>query len=435
MGMGIGIGIGVVIRSVVLSLITGICCQIFFSAVLPKRKWRHEWLAYASVPAFTAGFIIIAFAEILPYVLQPVRVIVMVGMAAFLFFEAGMLRILLLSVLFGGIYWMVSTVVLSVAYLLSAPNNAIDGNMIETVTECILLCVMILFHYIFRRRIRGLRDARWEKFGLFPLLSIIIIVALCMIPWSGTAEDRYARLAAVLGFAVMNIWIFYFITDLLAKEEEVQNLRISKERTRNRVDMYEQMGKSYEQQRMRLHDEKNRLNCIQGLLADNKMEEALAYIAELTGNLRNRVDYVNTNHALVNVILNQKYQEACEKGIVMIVAVNDLSGLHMRKEALVTLLSNLLDNAIEACEKLEKGKTIRFKMVLEDGELILSVQNPVKEALRIKGKTIATSKQDKPSHGIGLLNIDSVIRSYEGTSALTYEGGWFCFSAMIPIPV
>lgn len=163
-----------------------------------------------------------------------------------------------------------------------------------------------------------------------------------------------------------------------------------------------------------------------------KICDVLNYVETLNGNLRESADVVNTNHAVVNVVLNQKYQCALEKNITMILSVNDLSGLTMGEEDLVTLLVNLLDNAVEACEKLEEHRIIRFKMVLEDGELILSVSNPVAEPVIIDGKKIATTKKDGRNHGIGLLNVNGVIERLGGTSALRCEDGWFCFSAMIP---
>ena len=71
---------------------------------------------------------------------------------------------------------------------------------------------------------------------------------------------------------------------------------------------------------------------------------------------------------VVNVVLNQKYREAMEKGITMLITIGDLSKLALKEEDTVTLLVNLLDNAIEACEKQKTGKMIHFKMVLEDGQ-------------------------------------------------------------------
>ena len=99
----------------------------------------------------------------------------------------------------------------------------------------------------------------------------------------------------------------------------------------------------------------------------------------------------------------------------------------------MTLLGNLLDNAIEACEKLTENKVIQFKMVLEDDQLVLSIRNPVKDTVQIKDNRIVTSKRDKFQHGIGLLNVDSVIRKNNGTSVLKCENGWFSFSAIIPL--
>ncbi len=121
----------------------------------------------------------------------------------------------------------------------------------------------------------------------------------------------------------------------------------------------------------------------------------------------------------------------------MAFVINDLSALAMPEEDLVTLLANLLDNALEACDRLsnpnpEMKKIIQFKMVLEDGQLIVSVRNPVDQPVTIKNKTIATSKKNAVYHGIGLSNVDSVIQKYNGTSALICEDGWFSFTAIMP---
>lgn len=165
---------------------------------------------------------------------------------------------------------------------------------------------------------------------------------------------------------------------------------------------------------------------------EGKEKEALDYIGRISGKVEKSADTVNTNHSVVNVILNQKLRAAQEKGIVITMNVGDLSGLMMQEEDVVTLLVNLLDNAVEACGKLENNKIIQFKMVIEDGQLILSVRNPVKETVVIHGKTVMSSKENKKEHGIGLANIDSVIRKYAGTSILRCKDGWFGFSAMIP---
>ncbi|MFG6322011.1 MAG: GHKL domain-containing protein [Lachnospiraceae bacterium] len=50
----------------------------------------------------------------------------------------------------------------------------------------------------------------------------------------------------------------------------------------------------------------------------------------------------------------------------------------------------------------------------------------------LKNNTVITSKQDTLHHGIGLANVDTVIRKNNGIHVLQCENGWFSFSAMIP---
>lgn len=71
-------------------------------------------------------------------------------------------------------------------------------------------------------------------------------------------------------------------------------------------------------------------------------------------------------------------------------------------------------------------------MVMEDGQLILSVRNPVSSPVLIRNNTVVTSKKDPVSHGIGLSNVDTVVRKYHGTSVLKCEDGWFSFSVILP---
>ena len=91
------------------------------------------------------------------------------------------------------------------------------------------------------------------------------------------------------------------------------------------------------------------------MLAEGEVERTAGYVAELTGNIHKSADYVDANHMVVNVVLNQKYREAMEKGITMLITIGDLSKLALKEEDTVTLLVNLLDNAIEACEKQKTG--------------------------------------------------------------------------------
>lgn len=422
-----------IIRSIILSYIMGMSCQVFFETVVPERKMKREWMNHTAVLAFTVGFMVIAVTKIPPYILQPLRVIIIVFLVAQIYYRMSVMKDLVLSVIFCGIYWLLSALFISVVYIIPSADYRLINDMTEPILDIGYLCLMLIFRYWFGQHMQLLPRMKWGKFGVLSFIGIMVSIAFVVMANSDSVWDDYARFAALIGFAAVYVLGFYYMVNMLEKESEMQRLRLLHEQTQNRMNLYQSMKERYEQQRRFFHDYKNQLSCIQGMIESGQTKEAMKYISGLNGNLSQGKLCVNTNHVVVNVMLNRKYQEACEKGIVIAIVSGDLSNLTISEEAIVTLLGNLLDNAIEACEKLEQNKVIQFKMVIEDKQLVLSIRNPVKEAVRIKDNRIVTSKRNKAKHGIGLLNVESVIRQNNGTSVLKCEDGWFSFAAMIPM--
>lgn len=136
---------GLMIRSLILSVIMGMSCQAFFETAVPRRKWHHTWMEYVAVPSFTAGFIIIAMTKIPPWILQPVRVIVVIVVVAQIFFQIPFVKNLILSVIFCGMYWILS----ALFYTLISVTPAVDYRVINELTEPVLdvgyLCLMLVF--------------------------------------------------------------------------------------------------------------------------------------------------------------------------------------------------------------------------------------------------------------------------------------------------
>lgn len=428
------------LRSLVLSFMTGISCQLFYETIVPHRQWSRQWTERTMLPAFTAVFLLISVTWIPPFILRPVRIIFMTALIAQIYFQINIIKNLILSVTFCGIYWSISTAAWSVFSLYMSFTSEASRQFLENLTEVILLSLIMAFHSRYKSRFHRLSEVRWKKTGIIPFLYLITITALSMMNINPTVTDSYARLTVVSGFAILSILLFYFSMRMLEKEEALQKMRLKTEHAQKQMAVYQTMQRHYEQQRSFVHDYKNQLNCIQGLLNCGRISDASDYITRITGTLREQFGDINTNHTIVNILLNQKYQTACEKAVTMTFAINDLSKLVMPEEDLVTLLTNLLDNAIESCEKLDPenkavSRNIQFKMVLEEGQLILSVRNPVTTPVQIKNNMIVTSKKDSIHHGIGLSNVDAVIKKYGGTSVLACDNKCFSFSALLYNPL
>ncbi len=415
-------------KSLILSIMLGISCKEYYETLLPRRKMRYSWVDKTAALAFVTGFMIISVTPLPSYIFRPVRIIVIVWMIAQIYFKVKWIYNLALSLFFCGIIWVLSSIVVSILQLFSF-DLVVIGIVLDPIYSVALFLFMLYFSNKFKGKINIIDRKKGIYFGIFPMFCIIVLMFI--IAWDeGITGQGYLF---IMGFSIASIFIFAFIYNDLIKDARMQSIQMENELVRNQMSMYRNMEQNYRQQQKYMHDYKNQLNCIQGLLEKEQVKGAIDYIGELTGGIQRSTDYVDTNHVTVNVILNQKYQYAQENGIIMLISVNDLSRLTMKTEDLVALLSNLLDNAIEACKRVNDNKVIWFKMVIEEEDLILSIKNPMGVPFKMEGKRIVSSKKDGMSHGIGLLNVENVVRKGHGSSSIKCKDGYFLFSAMIPI--
>ena len=111
--------------------------------------------------------------------------------------------------------------------------------------------------------------------------------------------------------------------------------------------------------------------------------------------------------------------------------VNDLSKLTISTDELVVLLSNLLDNAIEACQRLPDNRAIECTILLEK-TLFISIRNTSAPVKIVNGR-IETSKKPEKEHGFGLAGVLQVLEQLNGEYAMNYSDNWFQFVAEIPM--
>ena len=159
-----------------------------------------------------------------------------------------------------------------------------------------------------------------------------------------------------------------------------------------------------------------------------------SFVNKISGQISKELDFICTNNVIVDAVLNTKYQEIRDKGIVFVFKINDLSSLNISDEDVVVIMSNLLNNAIEACEKCRGDKIIKLKIVIEDNNAIISVKNTYENAVIYENGEIQTTKiLDTDEHGIGIKNIAETIRKYGGSYVIQNDEREFYFSIMIPL--
>ena len=279
---------------------------------------------------------------------------------------------------------------------------------------------------------RGGRGSR-RRYGLlaaiFPLISIFLILFLIQ-----NYQDRSDFAAPVVIFSVIlilaNALALALMESLNRAAEAEKELALQHQSAKLQTESFTALERSYRAQRAAGHEFKHRLQVIGDLLREGKTDEAGAYVAELQEQQTGRILAANTGNPIVDAILNEKYQRAREEKIDVRYQVNDLSGLRVSTDALVLILSNLLDNAIEACGRLDGDRQIECSLLLEES-LFLSVRNTAPPVRIIEGR-IETSKENRAEHGFGLPAVQRILKERKGELVLDYSEPWFQVVAEIP---
>lgn len=181
------------------------------------------------------------------------------------------------------------------------------------------------------------------------------------------------------------------------------------------------------------HDYHNHLQVLKAKLALDQTEAAKIYLDELEQDLYQIRQLSNTGNMDLDAILNSKLSLADSKGIKLHFNAQVPEGeLPVSSIDLCVLLGNLIDNAVEACEKVEEDKRfLRLYIGMFKKQFYISVTNSTSELVKKSEHEYITGKQG--NHGHGLLRMDKVVNKYNGYINRKNEPGVFVTEVMFPM--
>ena len=423
------------LESISIILYEALCCRIFTGAFLRERfSFRGaKLLSVVLLAGLFSGWALGTYAQS-EYIYRSLGVVASVFLFCLLFYKGRWVKKLFISGAFYGIVCGVDYLFVFLADIIFEVETISDvtGIMIGLLSKTVLF-IVVLFLAHSRDRIREIqiRSTEWILLLCFPVLSLMIQI-LMIFSYEGRGTQA-GYLAVSFGIVFVNVLMFGWLMHISEQEKKWNQIRLLQENNKIRMQAYHEIDVDYQESKRILHDYNNQLCCIRGLLKQKELQKAEEYVDKLAGSFPDWWEEIDVKNPIINVLLNQKYRLAKSKGIAVLFYVNDLSDLWLEEQDIVVLLSNLMDNAIEACEKLEDGKVIKLKLIREKQQLVLSIQNPVSGEVLIRDNQICTSKEDRKNHGIGLENVQMVLDKYQGIGMMRYEEGEFHYTAAIPM--
>ncbi len=430
------------VRSLAIIIFEVFCCKIFFESFCLNSKDNMDIKKIFILLMQVAGYYGCGLLLSRWLVIKQLAVcLIMAGLMS-IYFKISLKKSAILSMLYLGLNLLVDYVAYVGNRMMFSGAGEVQGgyvlagNLVIIFGKIILfICILVIRRQFGKKSTEVLTDSWWIKFLFFPIFTVITIAfMLAFFPYTERQAQAQVLYAIAFGMVIMNIYVYCLVNDIVNNEAKLYEKEMLEQQVRNEIKMYHSISENFEMQKRQTHEFKNHILGIEALVKKKQYQELVDYITNISNSINYENNVIDTNHVIVNAIVNAKYQEALGKHILFVFRVNDLSKIKMQNEDLVVLLANLLNNAIEACEKCKEKRIIKLKFLLtEDNTVVLSVRNTFFQPLIRENNEIKTSKRSHPeNHGVGIKNIIKVIEKYHGSYIIDNSNQEFYFSILLP---
>lgn len=236
-------------------------------------------------------------------------------------------------------------------------------------------------------------------------------------------------ITVILSILFLLVIIVYLLYRTMDKAYERQIAAYQNKLLKNQVDEVHNM---YLTMRGWRHDYHNHMQSVKAYLAMDNMDEARAYLDRLEQDLDDIDLLFHTGNINADAILNSKISLAISKGIQVDYKATVPKALAVSDIDLCVVIGNLIDNAVEACEKVEPERQfIRLYIGILRRQLYISVSNATSEVVRKFDEEYITTKRG--NHGHGLKRINNIVDKYDGYINRKNEPGVFVTEIMLPL--
>ena len=284
------------------------------------------------------------------------------------------------------------------------------------------------------------KRGKWYVLLAVPLLVVIIVYDMAswgasngiMVRSGGNRGLYYDQIFSLAGFLVLELLLmaatgfFVFGMNRIYLEQEKSG------QYHAQIAVYKMLAEQHRQSERLRHDMKNHILALSALSGNKEWEKIDDYLKSMEGIALDAGGNM-TGNKVVDALLYQKRKQAEEENIKWECDVQVPKGCCINEFDLCVLFGNILDNALEACGRMQRGEcdfiNIQAKTVKKC--FLLEVKNSMDMAEKCAEGF--TNKGNSQEHGIGLLNVSDVVHKYNGVVNTEAENGIFVISVLMPL--
>lgn len=402
---------------------------LYFSLLSEKKDNKA-----AIVLSYLGSVVLMSFSVLLfgNFIVNFLVTAIVLAMVSFLNFEDNLKHRVFLIFIYLLIISIADPIVIGILYVANVgmPEEFLQGGIGRYLgiigTDIIYLWLISFTHRFVKKRIRDLPVRYWILIMVIPIFSIFILQFMIDSITLNAEHTNYVALGlAISGISYINITMFHFFESY----ENNIKLKYLERLQQQEQENYSMLALTHKQIREFKHDIENQFSVLHDMMKSGKTEKALEYLDKLGGFVRHSNCLCHTGNNAVDSIVNTKGSLAQTYSIEFICRVNIISEIKSDEMELCRILGNGLDNAIEACERLENAKKHILLSISEDKDnLYISISNT---SDRVNTENLSTKKKTG-MHGIGVNSIKSSVERLKGVVKFSYKEGVFKLNIVVP---
>ena len=269
---------------------------------------------------------------------------------------------------------------------------------------------------------------------IVPLISIFAMIFIYYMSLNYDIPEVLLYTIAI-AYLLINIVIFAMYKNISREAEKNYILMAERKRYELMEQHNIQVMEIYGQMREWKHDFLNHMQVVLGMLEkedSGRSGEAIDYIKNLGGKIESSSLGIATGNLVVDAIVSAKATLAAANDIRFEHHISLKDDIPIDKTDLCSILSNLIDNAIEGCCKMKENRYINLEMRVYQNHLIMEITNASSGEYKLESGELKTTKNGN-LHGIGIGHVKTIVESYGGLFDVQPEEQ--NFTAYITIPL
>lgn len=251
-------------------------------------------------------------------------------------------------------------------------------------------------------------------FVMLPLTTFMVSYVMSEFMYK-SSPGRIMDLAvvAVTTLIFSNLIVFYIYEHQIRLTEIHTKETMLNKNLEQQLGYYKELSERQNISNKSMHDLKNKIFSLKELI-ENNPDKGLEEISNICDEVVASYSLKYTHIPAVDSLISAKMQIMEHNNIkfncnVYIPENNSFDSMDM-----CILLGSLLDNAIEANQKIKEERYIRMIMKQNMSYLSIVIENPVCEEVEFWKEDGFTTKNEKELHGYGVKSAREVVKKYDG---------------------